>query len=114
MYPDQPAAITAVDAAEKVRGGSFLLDVREQYEWTAGHAPGAVHIPLSELNARAGELPADADIICVCHVGGRSAMVTDALNRGGWRAVNLEGGMQAWQDAGLPVIDDQGNAGTVV
>ena len=112
---DAPEAeISATEAAQQVRTGTFLLDVREAHEWVAGHAPDAVHIPLSELNERAGELPADQSIICVCHIGGRSAMVTDALNRGGWRAVNLVGGMAAWQDAGLPVIDDQGNPGQIV
>ena len=108
------AEISATEAAQQVRAGTFLLDVREAHEWVAGHAPDAVHIPLSELNERAGELPADQSIICVCHIGGRSAMVTDALNRGGWQAVNLVGGMAAWQDAGLPVIDDQGNPGHIL
>lgn len=107
-------AINATEAAEQVRTGTFLLDVREPHEWIAGHAPEAVHIPLSELNQRAGELPADQPIICVCHVGGRSAMVTDALNRGGWQAMNLIGGMEAWQSAGLPVVDEHGNPGRIV
>jgi rhodanese-related sulfurtransferase len=114
MQPDQPAVIDATAAAEQARAGTFLLDVREEHEWVAGHAPDAVHIPLSQLNERIGELPADETIICVCHVGGRSAMVTEALNRGGWRALNLTGGMLTWASAGLPVIDDNGQPGSIV
>ena len=92
----------------------MLLDVREQHEWDAGHAPQAVHIPMSELQSRAGELPADRTIVCICHVGGRSTAVTDALNRGGWHALNLVGGMEAWRHEGLPVVRDDGSPGTVV
>jgi rhodanese-related sulfurtransferase len=110
MHPDEPTAtppsteITASAADEQIRAGAFLLDVREDDEWQDGHAPAAVHIPMGELSARSGELPADRTIICVCHIGGRSAVVTDALNRGGWTALNLSGGMNAWQAAGLPIV----------
>ncbi|MDQ2958794.1 MAG: rhodanese-like domain-containing protein, partial [Actinomycetota bacterium] len=79
---------------------AILLDVREQHEWDAGHAPQARHLPMSELAGRAAELPQDVRIVCVCHLGGRSAAVSAALNRGGWQAVNLTGGMRAWQAAG--------------
>jgi hypothetical protein len=50
-----------------------VLDVREQDEWDAGHIEGAQHIPLGDLGARLGEVPADRQVLCVCHVGGRSA-----------------------------------------
>lgn len=102
------AARAAVDA------GAVLLDVREDFEWERGHAPQAVHIAMSELGQRVEELPADRTIVCVCHIGGRSAMVVDALNRGGWQAVNVVGGMEAWAAVGLPVIDADGQPGVVV
>lgn len=102
------AALAAVDA------GALMLDVREDFEWERGHAPQALHIPMSELGQRVEQLPADRTIVCVCHIGGRSAMVVDALNRGGWQAVNVVGGMEAWAAAGLPVIDDAGQPGVVV
>lgn len=92
----------------------MLLDVREPDEWQAGHAPAAVHLPMSTISERAGELPRDRQIICVCHLGQRSALVTGALRRAGWDAVNLTGGMKAWAAAGLPVVDDLGSAGSVV
>ena len=104
MTAGQPQTdISATDARAMVAGGAVLLDVREADEWADGHAPEAVHIPMSQLNGRAAELPTDRTIVCVCHVGGRSAMVTAALNRSGWTALNLAGGMNAWVDAGLPV-----------
>jgi rhodanese-related sulfurtransferase len=84
--------------------GTVLLDVREQDEWDAGHAPGAVHIPLGELPDRVGELPGDAQLMVVCHSGGRSARATAWLSQGGYDAVNLDGGMVDWARAGLPVV----------
>ena len=84
--------------------GTTLLDVRERDEWVAGHAPDAVHIPLGELTERAGELPSGARLLVVCHSGGRSARATAWLNRAGYDALNLDGGMVEWARAGLPVV----------
>jgi rhodanese-related sulfurtransferase len=81
-----------------------LLDVREDDEWAAGHAPGAVHVPMSQLAGRLDDLPSpDATVYVVCRAGGRSARVTAYLNSNGWDAVNVEGGMQAWEAAGRPL-----------
>jgi rhodanese-related sulfurtransferase len=91
----------------------FLLDVREPLEWDAGHIDEAVHIPMGELNARIGEIPRDRPIVCVCRSGNRSQAVTDALNRAGYTAHNLEGGMHAWQHAGLPFAASDGGEGRV-
>ncbi|MFC5186593.1 rhodanese-like domain-containing protein [Actinomadura harenae] len=94
--------VPAVDAAE-VPEGAYLLDVREQYEWDAGHAPDAVHIPMGELNDRAAEIPRDRDIFVVCRSGMRSAQVTIALNQAGWTARNVDGGMKRWAEAARPL-----------
>ena len=69
---------------------------------------------MSELSDRVAEIPTDVAVICVCHLGGRSAAVSEALNRAGFNALNLSGGMEAWQAAGLPVINDAGQPGLVV
>lgn len=90
--------IPAVEAAAVPEGG-FLLDVREDDEWGAGHAPQAVHIPLGQLSARAGEIPRDRLVYVVCRSGGRSAQATQALNGAGWQATNVAGGMKAWAGA---------------
>lgn len=91
----------------------FLLDVREDPEWVAGRIDGAVHIPMGQLNQRIAEIPRDRPIVCVCRSGARSGAVTDALNRAGFEASNLDGGMHAWESADLPIIDDDGAGGRV-
>ena len=106
--------VTPQEAVRLVADGALLLDVREPHEWEAGHAPAAAHLPMSALAGRAEELPDDRLIVCVCHVGGRSAAVADALARAGWRAANLAGGMEAWAAAGLDVVTDAGAPGRVV
>nr|WP_223695233.1 rhodanese-like domain-containing protein [Leifsonia poae] len=106
--------MSAVRARELVEAGSaWLLDVREGFEWQAGHAPGAHHIPLAELGARLQELPDDEQILVICHTGGRSRFATDALRRADYPAANVAGGMDAWQSDGAPVVRDDGSAGTV-
>ncbi|RZS91279.1 rhodanese-related sulfurtransferase [Motilibacter rhizosphaerae] len=82
-----------------------LLDVREDDEWAAGHVPWAQHLPMSGLGSRAGEieLPDEGPLYVVCHVGGRSAQVVMWLRSQGVDAVNVAGGMDAWERAGLPV-----------
>jgi len=98
--------VSPTEAVSLVDSGAILLDVREDDEWALGHAPQATHMPLSRLRELVNDLPTDQTIVCVCHVGGRSAMVADALNRAGWSAVNLTGGMDAWETVGLPVVQD--------
>ncbi len=114
MDGDAPRGVSAAEALELVRSDAILLDVREDHEWAAGHAPEATHIPMSRIADRAADLPADKTIVCVCHVGARSAAVASALNRAGWTALNLTGGMEAWAAAGLPVVDHEGHSGVVI
>lgn len=94
---------------------AVLLDVRETDEWTAGHAPDAQHLPMSELTARLVELP-DADpLYVICRSGGRSARVTAFLAQQGHPAVNVDGGMLAWQATGRPIVGERpGTDPTVV
>lgn len=105
--------VSPVEAVKLIGSDALLIDVREDDEWAAGHAPEALHFPMSRLQERVGELPVDRTLVCVCHVGMRSAAVAAALNRSGWRAVNLEGGMSAWESAGLPVVDGNGDPGVI-
>ena len=90
-------------AADALREGALVLDVREQGEWDAGHIAGARHIPLGELGARYEELPRDRRIVCVCRSGGRSLTATQALAGAGFDIHNLDGGLKAWAAAGLPL-----------
>jgi rhodanese-related sulfurtransferase len=89
---------------------AVILDVREQDEWDAGHAPGAVHIPLSELPQRLEQLP-DTDegtLAVVCRSGGRSSRAVAWLTQQGFDVANLEGGMRAWQAAGKQMVAASG------
>lgn len=87
-------------------GDRFLLDVRTQEEWDVVRAPGATLIPMHELLARIDEVPQRLAVIC--HVGGRSAQVTQYLLEQGYDAVNVVGGMDHWQAFGLPVESGHG------
>ncbi len=94
--------------------GALLLDVREPHEWEAGHAPDAVHLPLQDVPARLADLPRDRPVDVVCHYGGRSAQAVAFLRTAGLDARNVDGGMDAWERAGLPVVTDDGGPGVVV
>jgi rhodanese-related sulfurtransferase len=114
VHGDVIRGVSAAEALQMVRSEAILLDVREDHEWAAGHAPEAMHLPMSRISAQAGDLPTGRPIVCVCHVGARSAAVAAALSRAGWEAVNLTGGMDAWAAAGLPVVDRAGRPGVVI
>jgi rhodanese-related sulfurtransferase len=92
--------------------GTSLLDVREDDEWDAGHAPGATHVALGKL--RADALPVAAQVLCICRSGARSARAAEALRAAGIDATNVAGGMSAWVAAGLPVVRDDGGPGVVI
>ena len=105
--------VSARAAHGLVEAGALLLDVREPDEWRTGHAPAATLISMASVHDRHNELPHDRRIVVMCRSGGRSAAVTDSLIAAGFDAVNLVGGICAWQAAGLPVITDP-DAGLVV
>jgi rhodanese-related sulfurtransferase len=101
----QPEAVPEVMSAD-LPAGVFLLDVREDDEWAAGHAPGAVHVRLGELGARVGELPSDREVYVICRSGNRSAYAAQALAGGGLNAINVADGMTGWAVAGRPMISE--------
>jgi rhodanese-related sulfurtransferase len=114
MTADRGSDVSAEDAHEMVEDGGFLLDVRENDEWDAGHAPQAVLIPMSELEARVGELPRDRWIVAICRTGNRSRAVVDALVGAGYDAVNVDGGMRAWASEDFEVVASDGLPGVVI
>lgn len=93
--------ITITDA-EARRAQDQVLDVRENFEVAEGMIPGALHIPMGQLNTRLAELETAHPVIVVCRSGNRSARVAEALNNAGYTADTMAGGMTAWQRAGLP------------
>ncbi|MCL7412151.1 MAG: rhodanese-like domain-containing protein [ANME-2 cluster archaeon] len=85
-------------------GGFFLLDVRTQEEYDAGHIDSPVLIPYDVLENRLDEVPADMPILVYCRTARRSAIASRVLVDNGYSEVyNMAGGIVAWQDAGYPV-----------
>ena len=84
----------------------LVIDVREDWELQLASIPGVVHVPMSEVPARLGEFARDAQIIVMCHAGGRSMRVAQFLaNQGFTNVANLSGGISAWSrfiDATVP------------
>lgn len=92
--------------AEALLSHARFVDVREPYEYEAGHIDGSLHIPIGEITARLEELPADQKLVIVCQVGQRSKLVADFLRQQGMDAHNLEGGLQRWASEGRTLITD--------
>lgn len=94
----------AMVASVKEQTDVLVLDVREIDEYTAGHIPGVIHIPMNDVPARLQEIPTDKTVILTCRSGNRSAQVTSFLQGQGYTRVhNMQGGILAWQEAGYPV-----------
>jgi len=92
-------SISANELEERLQSEAapFLLDVREPEELADGLIAGSVNIPMDEVESRLNEIPTEREIVVICHLGARSSYVTRRLNALGYsRAVNLNGGMDAW------------------
>ncbi|GAX91144.1 rhodanese-like domain-containing protein [Effusibacillus lacus] len=95
VYTNVPAALGADFLKEKK--DLVLLDVRQPEEYEAGHIPGAVLIPLGELESRIDELDKEKEYLVICRSGRRSVMACHLLNERGFdKLFNLQGGMLEW------------------
>lgn len=83
--------------------GAVVIDVREPFEYAAGHVPGAGLLPLSEVPVRAAELPKDEPVYVICATGNRSLAAADYLAGSGVDAWSVAGGTSEWQRSGRPV-----------
>jgi rhodanese-related sulfurtransferase len=100
LMPISPQKASAMYSAEK----AVIVDVRNDSEWNGRHIPGAIHIPLAQLNERLSELKQykDSPVITQCRSGGRSAQAYEELKSAGFSKVyNMDGGIIAWDKAGL-------------
>ncbi|MET9290842.1 rhodanese-like domain-containing protein [Streptomyces sp. NPDC003077] len=116
LFRRGPGRLTPAQAHQRVADGdAVLVDVREDAEWAAGHAPGALHLPLSRLSAGAS-LPSAAQgkpVVAVCRSGNRSQRAAEILAASGVEATDVTGGMTAWAEAGLPVTCPGGGDGVI-
>ncbi|MDP3966755.1 MAG: rhodanese-like domain-containing protein [Nocardioides sp.] len=80
-----------------------VVDVREPYEYVAGHVPGAALVPMGQLSSRLGEIDRSRPVYVVCASGNRSAAMTDLLVASGYDAYSVAGGTAAWTRSGRPV-----------
>jgi rhodanese-related sulfurtransferase len=111
MVNDAKSRIKEIDIAgyQKLRGSGqehVLIDTREDSEWAAGHAAGAVHLGkgIIERDIESKVPRKDAKLVLYCGGGYRSALAADALRQMGYTdAISLDGGWRAYQEAGLPV-----------
>jgi rhodanese-related sulfurtransferase len=83
----------------------LVLDVRQPAEWRHGHIHGAQNLPVMQLKRRLATLPHDKTIVTVCASGHRSTAAARMLQRAGYQAENLKGGMHAWKRAGLQTVN---------
>lgn len=103
-----PAGFREVEprAAAAVLANVRIVDVREPHEFTGdlGHIRGAELVPLGSVGGAASRWSADEALLLVCRSGGRSGRAAAALSQAGFKRIyNLNGGMLAWNEAGLPV-----------
>ena len=93
--------------AEKNRAKPVLLDVREAWEYDKARIAGSQHVPMGEVPGRKDEIDAAADIVVICHHGGRSMQTALFLEKNGFAKVhNLAGGVDAWArsvDPSVPI-----------
>jgi hydroxyacylglutathione hydrolase len=97
--------INPTQLAERMAAGQVsLVDVRNDHEWQAGHIRGAQHLMLGYLPERLVEIPAGKPVVVQCQSGARSAIGASILQARGITAVlNLQGGLNDWRAAGLPI-----------
>ena len=99
VSPEQAQA--AID-----RGEAQLVDVREDYEYAAGHVAAARHVALQTLPAQADTLDRERPVIFQCRVGGRSLMAAQAFRQAGFEAYSMTGGLVQWAGEGRPMAPD--------
>ena len=100
------------DVKRRLEAGEnfYLVDVREESEWSRGHLPGAIHLSkgIIERDIETTIPDSDATIVLYCGGGFRSALVADNLQQMGYANVlSMDGGWREWTEAGYPVVKDQ-------
>ena len=98
------SAVSVSQLRNRPSGPALLVDVRSGSEFASGHIPGAINIPMDEIEARLDDLDLNLPIILVCQSGKRARMTAGLLEPCQRQITVLEGGTKAWIEAGLPVV----------
>ena len=104
--------VALTEAEAVIREASILLDVREPEEYSAGHLAGAINLPRGLLEFKLSNDPALQDrnlnIVLYCKNSGRSALSAKVMKEMGYLHVqSIAGGIEAWQEAGMPIVTAQ-------
>jgi rhodanese-related sulfurtransferase len=105
---EAPQELSREEARKLIADGAQLVDVRADHEWEAGRIEGATHLPLDELDERAGELDEERPVVVYCRGGNRSTMAAEALNAAGYDAAKLSEGIVGWEAGGLALEPEGG------
>lgn len=103
---------TPEEVVRKPAGSFHLVDVREDHEWRAGHAKGAIHLSKGIIERDIEKAIPDpgAEIVLYCGGGYRSALAADSLQRMGYtNVISMDGGWKRWQELGCPIEADRSN-----
>ena len=96
--------VSVQDLANASEANKVVLDVREDWEFAEGHVPGAILIPLGELERRSSELDPNDTLYVICRSGNRSQEASNILLKNGFKDIrNVQGGTLAWVQAGYQV-----------
>jgi rhodanese-related sulfurtransferase len=95
-------------AKELIDGGTPAVDVREDYEYEAGHIEGARHVPFERLSAATAGVESGGAVVFYCRTGDRSSTAAAAFAEAGIDAHNIAGGLEAWASEGLPLEPENG------
>jgi rhodanese-related sulfurtransferase len=107
LFADPSRDLEPSEARRRQAAGDLdIVDIREQYEWDAGHAPDTRHIEIERVASRAPMLDRARPVAFLCRGGVRAAMVARAYRAIGFDAYNVAGGFTAWHAHGLPTEPD--------
>jgi rhodanese-related sulfurtransferase len=103
LFADPVSDLDPAEARRRQSAGELdIVDIREQYEWDAGHAPGTRHIEIERVASNAPSIDRARPVAFMCRGGVRAAMVARAFRAIGFDAYNVAGGFTAWHAQGLP------------
>jgi rhodanese-related sulfurtransferase len=104
LFADPSFDLAPADVRRRQASGELdIVDIREQYEWDAGRAPGARHVEIERVASRAPLLDRARPVAFLCRGGVRAGMVAQAFRAIGFDAYNVAGGFTAWHAQGLPM-----------